>query len=182
MPTEVLSVVGAILVGGRSRRMGRPKHNVEIDGVSMLEHVSRALRDVCDDVVLLGEAADLPEGYTRVHDDRPGDGPLAGIEACLASGRAASYIICSCDMPRLTGRLLRRLLGPGPDRVRVFRHPTGNTLEPLPMRVRPAALGIATARLDRGARSLRGFLDEVRAATVSLRPDEVGLLENVNRL
>ncbi len=35
----------AVLAAGRGSRMGAPKHLLEIDGVSMLERVVRALRD-----------------------------------------------------------------------------------------------------------------------------------------
>jgi molybdopterin-guanine dinucleotide biosynthesis protein A len=49
-------ILGGVLVGGQSRRMGRPKQLVEIGGGTMVEHVVRALSEEVDEVVLLGDS------------------------------------------------------------------------------------------------------------------------------
>ena len=48
-------LVGVVLTGGASRRMGRTKALVEIDGVPMAARVAAALAGAgCESVVLLG--------------------------------------------------------------------------------------------------------------------------------
>ena len=75
-------MIGVVLAGGVSRRMGQPKAGVEIDGVTMAEYVRRALAAVCRDVVASGgPAAGLeivadPDGFLH-------RGPVVGIASVL---------------------------------------------------------------------------------------------------
>jgi molybdopterin-guanine dinucleotide biosynthesis protein MobB len=94
-------VLGGILVGGRSRRMGRPKQMIEIDGTPMVERVAAALRPFVDDLVLLGEGP-VPRGLaavTRLPDVVDGEGPLAGMLAAMRWAPDAAWIFASCDLP-----------------------------------------------------------------------------------
>src|SRR5688572_11288706 len=116
------SCAGAILVGGQSSRMGPigPKHRIILaDGRTLISHVIAALRCVCDPPTILlgGNASDHATlnltDCQHLPDLRPGLGPLAGIEALLASSISSQYLVCPCDTPRLTSNLLERLLAPG---------------------------------------------------------------------
>lgn len=72
------SATGAILMGGRSTRMGTPKHAIMLpDGRAMIEHVADVLRPVCPRQVVLGPQSPLP-GVHAIPDLRQGFGPLAG--------------------------------------------------------------------------------------------------------
>jgi len=76
-----LPVFAGVLVGGESRRMGRPKQFVEIGGCAMIEHVVRSVSEEVDEVVLLG-GGPVPsslEGLSRVADADGCRGPMAGI-------------------------------------------------------------------------------------------------------
>ncbi len=50
-------LVGGILIGGASRRMGRPKALLEWEGVTFLERIAAALQAVVPEIVLLGADA-----------------------------------------------------------------------------------------------------------------------------
>ena len=124
---------GVVLAGGASRRMGRPKHELKLpDGRTMLEVVTEALREVCARVVVTG---DMEIGLQRVADLRPDQGPLGGIEAILASGLDAQYLVCPCDMPLVTGTLLQRLTGPADGGATVFQIEGEDSVRPLPARI-----------------------------------------------
>lgn len=75
-------MIGVVLAGGASRRMGLPKAQVDVGGAPMAAYVARALREVCDDVVASGGPADdlevIPDG-----DGTWRHGPLAGLVAVL---------------------------------------------------------------------------------------------------
>ena len=63
-----MPVAGAVLVGGASRRMGRPKALIEVDGSPMVVRVAAALSaGGCAPVRLIGGLATLPDdvGYPR---------------------------------------------------------------------------------------------------------------------
>src|SRR5688572_7000787 len=107
-----MQITGAILIGGRSRRMGTPKHQLSLrDGRTMLEHVLEPMQSVCSDVVIVDSTHGTHAGPHRVLlDHRPGLGPLGAIEALLASGIDDEYLICPCDLPLMSEAVLRLLL------------------------------------------------------------------------
>lgn len=114
--------MGLVLAGGASRRMGRAKATVRIDGVTMLDRVIAALRDGgCAEVLVVGGDPAWVEGRPAgwVPDETPGAGPLAGLETGFAAlagtgggSRDASTIVlvAACDQPWLDGATVQRLV------------------------------------------------------------------------
>ena len=132
------SIAGAILAGGMSSRMGRPKEGILLpDGRPMIEWVLDAFRGTFQEVFIVGACSgyDWTEDryLIQIADRRPGQGPLSGLDALLSSDAAEGYVVAACDQPLLTASLLR-LLGKGPaDRPRLFRSQQGGqSLGPLP--------------------------------------------------
>jgi molybdenum cofactor guanylyltransferase len=81
--------------------MGRDKALIRIDGVPMVVRVADALRAAgATDVLAVGrEPAALSElGLATVPDDRPGDGPVAGITAALAHAAEEIVLVAGCDL------------------------------------------------------------------------------------
>ena len=116
-----MPLIGAILLGGQSSRMGRPKEGVLLpDGRTMLEAVIERVTRICPVKVLSGESVNLPN-VLNVQDTTPGLGPMAGLEAILASGVAERYLIAACDQPLLGEAVLERLVGEPRARVVVPR-------------------------------------------------------------
>jgi molybdopterin-guanine dinucleotide biosynthesis protein A len=77
---------GAVLTGGRSRRMGADKALVAVDGRPMVVRVAAALRAAgADDVHAIGgdTAALAALGLAAHEDPRQGEGPLAGVLTAL---------------------------------------------------------------------------------------------------
>ena len=83
-----MRLAGAVLVGGRSSRMGTDKALMEVEGVPMAARVATALADGgCEPVVLVGgEAATYGRLGLPVVPDLFGAhrGPAAGVHAALA--------------------------------------------------------------------------------------------------
>lgn len=107
-------VVGAVLCGGASTRMGRDKALLPVDGVAMAAHVAAALRGGgCDEVVAIGgDSTGLAAlGLTAVPDEFPGEGPLGGvITALTAQTDASAVVVVACDLPRLQPSSVAALL------------------------------------------------------------------------
>jgi len=79
-------VVGVVLCGGASRRMGRDKALIELDGHALAARVADALRSAGATRVLAigGDAGALRElGLEPVPDRWPGGGPLGGLATAL---------------------------------------------------------------------------------------------------
>ena len=114
MPEQ--AIAGAILAGGRSRRMGgTPKALLELDGRTMLEHVLERFAPQVGRIVLSVERP-APEwarfGLVQVGDPVPGfHGPLAGLCAALeAIENDADWLaLVPCDAPFLPRDLVQRL-------------------------------------------------------------------------
>lgn len=96
---------GVVLAGGGSRRFGRPKGEALLADLTLVERAVRTLRPLCSEVVVSG-GPDLP-------DRRPGQGPLAGIEAALertVAGGADGVVVLACDLPAVHTATLVRLV------------------------------------------------------------------------
>ena len=105
-------ILGGVLVGGRSRRMGRPKQLVEIGDGTMIEQVVRALSEEVDEVVLLG-GGPVPatlEGLSRMADGDHCQGPMAGILGALRAEPEACWVAAPCDLPLLQAAAVRWLV------------------------------------------------------------------------
>ncbi len=100
-----------VLAGGGSRRFGRDKALVALDGVPLLRRVLDAARAASDDVWIVADRADKYafEGVQQLADRRPGHGPLGGLHTGLAAARHERAFLLGCDTPLLHPGVLRRL-------------------------------------------------------------------------
>lgn len=102
-------LVGAVLTGGASRRMGRDKAVIQIEGVRMVDRVAAALAAAgCSNVVAVGPRQ-LAGDLAHIDDLYPGEGPLGGVLTAMASvasvasmGSVGSWLcVVACDLPWL---------------------------------------------------------------------------------
>ena len=79
---------GIILAGGQSRRMGRNKSELRLNGKTLLQIQADKLFALgIGDVMLSGaDCAALP-GTRVIPDEYAGRGPLGGLHACLKAAR-----------------------------------------------------------------------------------------------
>ncbi|MGH9431420.1 MAG: molybdenum cofactor guanylyltransferase [Terriglobia bacterium] len=103
-------VTGFVLAGGKSRRMGRPKQGLVLDGQTMLQRQLRLLTQVCRAAWVAGsQGATLAGGGPVLVDIFPGRGPLGGIYTGLAHTRTEYNLFISCDLPFLQPGFLQYL-------------------------------------------------------------------------
>lgn len=185
-PTDACNtIIGAILVGGQSRRMGRDKSLLPVAGIPLVERVAACLASCLGEVILVG---DRPErfaslGLPVVPDLHPGSA-LGGIHAALCYARGRGVFVAPCDLPFPSTPLLHHLLSlaPGYDVV-VPRSPQG--LEPLFAYYGPGCLAPVEELLARGNYRILDFYPRVRTLEVdlagipSLAPDGRAFL-NIN--
>jgi len=90
-----------ILAGGKSRRMGRDKAEVEFRGRSLLEHAIANLSPLFDGLVLsVREPRALGLSHVaQVPDRGDGRGPMMGIAAAMAAARSEWVFVTGVDMP-----------------------------------------------------------------------------------
>jgi molybdopterin-guanine dinucleotide biosynthesis protein MobB len=106
-------IYGGVLIGGASRRMGRPKHLIELDGRSWVERVVRVLGGRVQSLALLG-AGEIPADLDMLPmlPDVPGrQGPLAGMLAAMRWQPEAAWLFVACDQPLISVVALDWVLG-----------------------------------------------------------------------
>ena len=181
-------VSGAVLAGGRSRRMGRDKRLLDVDGEALLARTVRVLGAVAEDVtVVVADATDrdlvattLGDAGARVAVDARADaGPAAGLEAALSAAAHPWVLVVATDHPALAPAALRLLADTArgvPGRAAVaLEGPRGP--EPLLACYRRDALDVVGGLLDAGVRRLVDVLDALdpllidRAALAAVDPD-----------
>jgi molybdopterin-guanine dinucleotide biosynthesis protein A len=110
---QMAPVWACVLIGGRSSRMGRPKHLLEkSDGRTWLEDTVEVLRPHVERVVLAGQG-EIPSSLrdlTRIADVPGVIGPLAGILAAMRWQPDVTWLLVACDMPSLTSPAVQWLL------------------------------------------------------------------------
>jgi molybdopterin-guanine dinucleotide biosynthesis protein A len=112
--SSLTPVWGCVLIGGRSSRMGKPKHLLrDQNDVTWLEKTVRLLRPFVTDVVLSGrgEVPDSMNGLIRLPDIPDVAGPLSGILAAMRWQPAVSWLLVACDMPDISEDAIQWLLG-----------------------------------------------------------------------
>lgn len=181
-------VMGAILAGGRSSRMGRDKATLLLrDGRMMIEHVAATLAGACgNDLILVAGGTAIDSTIAKVvnmrliPDLRPQAGPLAGIEAVLASNSTRQYLICPCDVPEITADVLRMLLRNQDAMATVLRIKGRAEFEPLPARITAAALPIVQRLLNENVRSVWRLMETLPAEIIDIDPAHAAAFRNIN--
>jgi molybdopterin-guanine dinucleotide biosynthesis protein A len=174
---------GAVLAGGESRRMGRPKEGVILpDGSPMIARVLAPLQAVCRQVVIVGACRGfgIPEGVLHLPDLHPGEGPLAGLESLLASELDDRYLIAGCDQPLLTSALLRRLTRCEAEEVCLFHTGDARDFFPFPGVYPSGLLPLVREALDAGRRSMKRLLERTEVTSIALSANEAALLRSFN--
>ncbi|MCH8822593.1 MAG: molybdenum cofactor guanylyltransferase [Planctomycetes bacterium] len=173
---------GAILAGGKSSRIGSPKHALKLpNGLTMIETVAAAMRQVCDRIVVVSSFETLDD-VKHIADLRDDQGPLAGIEALLASGMDTHYLVCPCDLPFVNGELLRALTKSSSAAATVLSIEGFDDRLPLPARISVAALDNVRELLDAGRRAVFRLMQKIDVEEVGAVKEWFKLLANVNTL
>jgi molybdenum cofactor guanylyltransferase len=191
---------GAILIGGRSRRMAGPdKATLRRNGERVLERTLRQLRSVCGEVLLVARDAEHAAEFqkltlaTTVVDQVPDCGPLAGLVSAIDAACDDIFLL-GCDMPYVESSLLQKIA------LEFLHH---RPLALVPLSPRESALGAtkgivewqaeplcsvwsadcieaARAALERRSLALTAFAQNIDARYVRLTSGESALLRNIN--
>ncbi|GAQ69513.1 molybdopterin-guanine dinucleotide biosynthesis protein [Streptomyces turgidiscabies] len=100
-----------VLAGGAARRLGgADKPGVRVGGRALLDRVLAACADAGTTVVVAGPRP-TARPVTWAHEDPPGGGPVAALDAGLRHTGAEHVVVLSADLPFLEPATVRRLLG-----------------------------------------------------------------------
>jgi molybdopterin-guanine dinucleotide biosynthesis protein A len=167
-----VSLVGFVVAGGASRRMGRDKALLPWGGRDLLDHAIARLCAVAGEVrILCGpERRYLERGLPVEPDVAPGAGPLGGVLTGLTAASGRPGLFLAVDLPHVPLPLLARLAerAEGWDAV-VPVSPRGP--EPLCAVYGPGCRDPIRRRVEAGDLMMTAFWPEVRV--LRLDPGEL---------
>ncbi|MEC7133427.1 MAG: molybdenum cofactor guanylyltransferase [Pseudomonadota bacterium] len=110
------TLIGLVLAGGQSRRMGQDKALMRYQGRTLIDNASLLLQSASCDKVLISRNA---PGF--LNDKIEDAGPLSGVHAVLdalsqsdnRNGNPCELLVLPVDMPQMTPELLRILVSRG---------------------------------------------------------------------
>lgn len=159
-------ITGVILIGGKSRRMGRDKAFLKIASKTLFEGVLEIFRESFDRIVLVGDRAERFTGYSLpvFPDIYPGSA-LGGLYTGLYHSATEHVFVSSCDLPFPNQAVVRHLcsLKSGFDAV----VPTlEHGFEPLFALYAKSCLGPMKILLESGNFSACGYYPKIRVRYV----------------
>ena len=136
------NIAAAVLIGGHSRRMGRPKENIIIEGDG------RTFMDkICDEVdkclgssirgryisVRKGQQA-YRDGFTVVEDIYDDIGPIGGLISVLKKAGSDGYnavLLLACDMIKYNSAEIDKICDAYPGEGIIYARTCGKHIQPL---------------------------------------------------
>lgn len=121
-----------ILAGGQSRRLGRNKALVEVDGQTIIEKVLSAVPAKKENIKLVTSSFQTFRflNLKVIPDIHPGLGPIGGVHAGLVDSPFDFNFFLACDLPLISVEVIQTVLDShaGQD---IFGISTKNGLQPL---------------------------------------------------
>lgn len=167
-----------ILAGGDSRRMGRDKATLVLDGATLLERVTATMQQIFPKVMVSVRQPRSGVDMPQVCDEQEAGGPLVGLIAGLAKADTPWVFVVACDMPFVVREVVEHLATLRDEHQAVVPV-IGGFAQPLAAFYSISALETMRASLAAGDKSLRGALknldvryvkeDELRECDPQLR-------------
>ncbi|MDR1651418.1 MAG: molybdenum cofactor guanylyltransferase [Synergistaceae bacterium] len=171
-PAFPLPAAGVLLAGGESRRMGRDKALLELDGRPLVLRGLEVLSRACAGAVI---SASNAEPFARfsvpvVPDLWPGQGPLGALVSVFEAVPSDLLFLAACDMPFLREDAIRHIYGRmGDCDIAVLE--TGGRLHTLHAFYHRRAAPAAASLFRSGERSLISLMRVCRACVLSRNPE-----------
>ena len=167
----MIPMPAAVLAGGESRRMGRPKAALPWGAGTLAEHQTGRLARLFEEVWLVVKEEPGPAaGPARVLFDGVAEhAAIHGLRRAVAEARDRVFVL-AVDLPALAEAVIREIARRGleTERAAVMAE-AGGRLQPLAAVWRREALPELDRRLARGERSLHGLAEAVGAEIIPER-------------
>ena len=108
-----MPLLGLVLAGGESRRMGVDKGTIRYHGVPQRLHAAGLLARHTESVFVSVRPDQLPTlepALAPMLDPAPGLGPMAGLLAAIGHRPDAAWLVVACDLPFLDEATLAALV------------------------------------------------------------------------
>ena len=175
-----MTLAGALIAGGASRRFGSAKAELTWKGRSLAGHLLEEMAQAGLEPLVLNAAQSLPglPGAVQVLPDENADqGPLEGLATVLRNLQRP-VLVCACDMPGLDRRAYRALAAAWKPEMRGLIARSADGWHPLFAIYSPALLPMIESRLALGQRALHQLIED--EGLPAFEAAEAAWLANVN--
>ncbi|PWJ44332.1 molybdenum cofactor guanylyltransferase [Sediminitomix flava] len=177
-----MKVLGVILAGGKSSRMGQDKGLLELGGKSFVELISEKLDEIGADEIVISTShlAYTKFSFSLVPDLISDIGPIGGLYAVMKSKQADYYFFISCDSPMISVSILEKLLEQTKENGSATVCKIGDQLYPLVGCYHRSVFELIEKQIENKRYSLMKMLDVIRAKTLDLDANTSSTLLNCN--
>ncbi|NQX84574.1 MAG: molybdenum cofactor guanylyltransferase [Flavobacteriaceae bacterium] len=174
-------ITGIILSGGKSSRMGTDKAFLKIGNSTFIERIAAALNPFVKDIMIVSDHKTHDAfGIKRIKDLYKDAGPLSGILSGLNHSKTENNIVLSCDIPFISGTLIRQLITNHKDDALINQIAcNGKTMPLVAMYKKQCALQIKK-QLAHNERRVRVLVSELKPHTISINSKYNLMIENIN--
>ncbi|TDY61828.1 molybdopterin-guanine dinucleotide biosynthesis protein A [Aminivibrio pyruvatiphilus] len=175
---EGVPVTAIVLAGGYGRRMGGEKLFLEINSVPLVLKVLRKVSRFSGEVLLSVAPRQTPYvsgmlsgiisqyGLRLVEDRQEGSGPLGGILEGLKQASLKWSFVCACDMPWISGAVVRTLWSCGEEDADIVVPRIGGYFEPLHAFYSRECIPAIERAVQSGERKITSFYDSLKVSPV----------------
>lgn len=184
-------ITAAVLAGGKSKRMGRDKLFIEVEGRRLLQRVLDILELIFDDIMIVVSATETGETLEKfnwvrhriVQDLIPDKAAMGGLYTGLYYAASDRLFAVGGDMPFLSKNLIKYIVSRDDYDIVIPR--TSKGLHPLHAVYSKNCLPVARAMIEEGDLSISSLVRKMGRYEVSEKeilqvdPDLISLI-NVN--
>ncbi len=162
-------LAAVVLCGGRSRRMGRPKHSLPFGTETALQRIVRTVGHITDQVVVIGfsgiEWPQLPKNVQTLIDSDPFPGPLAALVQGFESlpENVTTVLLAGCDFPMISVPFWNKLIAQRDEQFDIIAVQEELFPQPFAAIYRRTVLPTAKQLLSQNDRSLQSLLKNCRS-------------------
>lgn len=160
-------IVGVVLAGGFSRRMGRDKATLPWRGDTLAGHAHARLLAVCPEVLVSDRGRGVVGGARSIQDGA-GSGPAAGLLGAAAVAPESGFLALACDLPAVPVSLLAELVELAATGADLVFPITPRGPEPLAGFYGPAALAVLATAVARGELALHPLMENPALRVIRL--------------
>lgn len=178
-------VVGVILAGGRSRRLGRDKVGLAVSGRGLLQRTAELAARFCREVYVSGrDPSDVGLEMSWFPDEIKGIGPIGGIYTGLRLFKKPCLIL-SCDLPLLNEKTVEDLLAAREKRgsnvvLTTYRCSYTGYIESLVSVYEPIAVHFLEKAISKGQYKLSAAIPASRRLYIDYGTDQGMVFFNIN--
>lgn len=105
-------LLGLVLAGGKSQRMGHDKGSIDYHGMPQREYAATLLAQFCEDVYISvrpDQTDAVSSAFALLPDTFAGLGPMGAILSAFREKPDAAWLVVACDLPMLDAEALQQL-------------------------------------------------------------------------